>query len=250
MAADQTKTFIVDCPECKAKVAAIEEGCAERTYFDDDASEPVGNRLLVGSCPRCKTLLAASSRQTSFEGFEGDEYDNWSDPVRVFPHPPKAFVSFRIPPAVSISLAEGNTVLQANAPIAACAMFGRALEAVCRDLLFTAEEKKDIASGKSVKRLMLAAGIKQLHERNIIDARLYDWSQHLHAFRNLAAHPDFDTTSISRQDAEDLKTFVHAIIEYIYDLADRYDAFKARQLRITTAKRIVKPPTTTVAPKT
>ena len=71
-------------------------------------------------------------------------------------------------------------------------------------------------------------GIKQLREKDYIDSRLFDWSQHLHAFRNLAAHPDSDA-DITRQDAEDLQAFVYAITEYIYDLADRYEEFKERQ---------------------
>jgi hypothetical protein len=45
-------TFIIDCPYCKAKVAAEEAGRAERSYFDDDAGGPEGRRLYVGSCPR------------------------------------------------------------------------------------------------------------------------------------------------------------------------------------------------------
>jgi Domain of unknown function (DUF4145) len=82
---------------------------------------------------------------------------------------------------------------------------------------------------------MLAEGIKQLKGKNIIDSRLFDWSQHLHAFRNLAAHPDSDV-AISREDAEDLQAFVYAIIEYIYDLTDRYDEFKERQAKRARAK--------------
>ena len=91
-------------------------------------------------------------------------------------------------------------------------MLGRALEAVCRDVLGT--------------NVMLAAGIKALRDKGTIDDRLYDWSQQLRAFRNLAAHAG--EISISRQDAEDLQSFVYAIIEYIYDLTDRYEEFKAR----------------------
>jgi hypothetical protein len=115
-------------------------------------------------------------------------------------------------------------------------MFGRALEALCRDVLFTLDEKKAIRDGTSKKRLMLAEGIKQLRERDFIDSRLFDWSQHLHAFRNLAAHSDGDGSSITREDAEDLQAFVYAIIEYIYDLADRYQEFKERQERRAKAK--------------
>ncbi len=73
---------------------------------------------------------------------------------------------------------------------------------------------------------MLGEGIRRLKEGNFIDERLYDWSQQLHAFRNEAAHPG--ENSISREDAEDLQTFAYAIVEFIYDLADRYQEFKSR----------------------
>jgi len=220
--------FIADCPHCQAKVAVEETGRAEDCGFDDEVGEPYGWRLLIGNCPRCKTPIAAQSRQLNFAGWEGDENDVWSDPVRVHPKPPKTFSSFRIPSTVTKSLAEADIALQGNACLAACVMFGRALEALCRDVLFTREEKKAIRAGTSKKRLMLAEGIKQLREKDYIDNRLFDWSQHLHAFRNLAAHPDSDA-AITRQDAEDLQAFVYAITEYIYDLADRYEEFKERQ---------------------
>jgi hypothetical protein len=84
-------------------------------------------------------------------------------------------------------------------------MFSRALEAVCRDVLSTT--------------IMLRTGIKMLKDKGVIDDRLYDWSQQLRAFCNLAAHPD--EGPISQQDAEDLQSFVYAIIEYVYDLTDK-----------------------------
>jgi uncharacterized protein YutE (UPF0331/DUF86 family) len=99
--------------------------------------------------------------------------------------------------------------------MAACVMFGRALEAVCKDALGTT-------------KITLGKGVEMLKEKGIIDNRLYDWSQQLRVFRNLAAHADADMSSISRQDAEDLQSFVYAIIEYVYDLTDRYEEFKAR----------------------
>jgi hypothetical protein len=73
---------------------------------------------------------------------------------------------------------------------------------------------------------MLGEGIRQLKDKGFIDDRLYDWSQQLHAFRNAAAHPTDEP--ISRDDAEDLQSFVYAIIEYVYDLTDRYAEFKER----------------------
>jgi len=251
---------VVDCPECKVKVAAELKGSASQDGYSEEAGGPYGNRLLVGICPRCNTLVAAETHQTAFAQFDSDR-DEWSDCVRIYPNPVRTFSSSHIPRLVTSSLAEADKSLQAGAYTAACVMFGRALEALCRDLL----EPKSPAPSNPTKapaaspppataptpatapiiatapapatapaaaaatkprKIMLAEGIRQLKDKKFIDERLYDWSQQLHAFRNLAAHPE--DVAISRQDAEDLRTFVYAIVEYIYDLTDRYEEFKAR----------------------
>ena len=222
-----TKTFIIDCLWCKAKVAAERTGLAENGGFDDEAGEPYANRLYVGKCPSCGTLLAGESHQVDFEGHNARE-DQWSDIVRIHPKPSRTFSSWRIPRVVTDSLLEADKSLQAGACTASCVMLGRALEAVCRDVLipgsFTPQPPGQAPAPK--KKIMLAEGIRKLKEGNHIDERLFDWSQQLHAFRNIAAHPE--DIAISRQDAEDLQAFVNAIIEYIYDLTDRYEEFKNR----------------------
>ncbi len=215
-------TFIVDCPFCKAKVAAAEHGRAERSGMDEEEG-PWSHRIYVGECPRCHALVVGESVQLEFEGIDAEE-DRWSDVIRVYPKPAKAFSSHRIPRVVTDSFLEADRSLQANANIAACVMLGRALEALCRDLIAADDTKKGAAA--SAKKPMLGEGIRQLRDRKIIDERLFDWSQQLQAFRNLAAHPE--DISISRDDAEDLQTFAYAIVEYVYDLTDRYAEFKAR----------------------
>jgi Domain of unknown function (DUF4145) len=216
------ETFIVECPYCKAKVGAIEEGRAVEGGLDDGGS-PYANAIIVGKCPGCNCLIAGTSEQIRFEGID-DEYDRWSDAVRIYPKPAKSFPSTRTPRVLRESLIEADRAIQANANIAACVMFGRALEALCRDHLLD-KHVADPATKK--KTIMLGQGIKQLRDKNIIDDRLYDWSQQLQAFRNLAAHPD-DDFAPSRQDTEDLQAFVYAITEYVYDLTDRYNEFKRR----------------------
>ena len=225
MTTAKQRIFIVDCHICKAKVAATEAGRAERFTFDDEAGQPYGKRVFVGKCPSCTTILVGESDQIDFENYDAYE-DRWSDIVRVFPQPPKSFSSWRIPRVVTDSLNEADRSLQAGANIAACVMLGRALEALCRDILEPKVPNSEAASARPKKKLMLGEGIKKLRDTKIIDDRLYDWSQQLQAFRNLAAHPE--DISISRDDAGDLQTFVNAIVEYVYDLADRYDEFKSR----------------------
>ena len=222
-----TPVFIIDCPWCKAKVGAVETGRAVHKGVNDEAGEPFSERIVVGLCPSCGSPLVGESHQLDFQRYGSDE-DRWSDIVRVYPKPPRTFISYRIPRVVKESLAEADRSLQANANTAACVMLGRALEAVCRNILDSTTSMTAPASSPPTpqRKVMLAEGIKQLKEKGVIDERLYDWSQQLHAFRNIAAHPE-DIT-ISREDAEDLQSFVYAIVEYIYDLTDRYKEFKER----------------------
>jgi len=229
-------TFIVDCPWCKAKVAAKLEGVVTKIVRPGDEDGPSGDRLYVGACPRCGTPLAGESHQVGWEG-QGAEWDQWSDVVRVYPKPARTFSSYRIPRTVTDSLAEADKCLQAGAHTAAAAMFGRALEALCMNVLepgTSAPRQPGEAPPPKKKKIMLAEGIQRLRDGKFIDERLYDWSQQLRVFRNLAAHPG--EVSISRQDAEDLQTFVNAIVEFIYDLPDRYDEFKTRQAVRTSSK--------------
>jgi hypothetical protein len=116
-------------------------------------------------------------------------------------------------------------------------MLGRALEAVCRDILTPSSLLPDSflrQPSAPEKKIMLGEGIRKLKDGGYIDERLFDWSQQLQAFRNIAAHPEDFT--ISREDAEDLQAFVNAIIEYIYDLTDRYEEFKDRLAKQKTKK--------------
>jgi hypothetical protein len=224
------RTFIIDCPYCKANVAASEDGQAVQQGWDDHTEEPYGHKVVVGTCISCKSILVGETTQVDFSEYDAED-DRWSDIVRVYPKPSKVFSSHRIPSVVKDSLTEADRSLQAGANIAACVMLGRALEALCRDVLeaqkdSTQTTNSEPAPAKSRKKIMLGEGIKRLKEEKIIDDRLYDWSQQLQAFRNLAAHPE--DISISRHDAEDLQTFVNAIVEYVYDLAERYAEFKHR----------------------
>src|SRR4051794_31260443 len=106
-------TFIIDCPRCKAKVGAEEKGHIDRHFWDDEASEPVGERIYLGKCPSCTSSLVGRAAQIAFENYEGRDSDEFGDVVRVYPNPPKSFTSFRIPRALQQSLIEADRSFQA-----------------------------------------------------------------------------------------------------------------------------------------
>lgn len=224
-------TFLIDCDICSAKVAAELEGKAQNSYFDNEEFEGHGTRLLIGRCLNCRSLIAAHQTQVDFEGYT-NSHDVWSDPIRIYPNPPKNF-SPDIPKVVRASIVEAQKCIHAGANTAACVMLRRTVEAICVEILKPireAEHKAAIDRGekpKSQKKpLMLGEGLEGLHDHGIIDDRLYDWSKQIQAFGNKSAHAvDID---ISRQDASDLMSFVTALIEYIFDLTLRYNQFLLR----------------------
>jgi hypothetical protein len=83
MSTANLQTFSVDCHICQANVAAIETGRAEEMGPGPHSPEPCGERVLVGRCPRCRSILVGHSIQIAFEGVDAAR-DRWSKAVHVF----------------------------------------------------------------------------------------------------------------------------------------------------------------------
>ena len=103
--------------------------------------------------------------------------------------------------------------MQAGAFLAATAMCGRALEAICRH--------------QGTKDTYLGTGLKELRDKGVIDARLYQWGEELREQRNNAAHATEE--SIHGQDASDVLAFTYAIIDYVYLLSEKFVQFQQRK---------------------
>jgi hypothetical protein len=73
----------------------------------------------------------------------------------------------------------------------------------------------------------LAPGIKELHAKGVIDARLAAWAEALQKARNLSAHASGE--KVSKQDAQDLLDFASAICEYVFVLTRQFEAYMKRQ---------------------
>lgn len=74
---------------------------------------------------------------------------------------------------------------------------------------------------------MIGRGLKELRDKGVIDARLYDWAEVLRQERNIGAHAvDED---ISKANAEDVLDFTVAIYDYVYTLHDKYQKFMMRK---------------------
>jgi Domain of unknown function (DUF4145) len=208
------KNFIVlDCPFCRIRVRAEVAAALEHGGGED---EPPAISVALARCPSCGHPLVGYEQDCGYEHSFGSMRQVWSDPMRVWPRP-KVNLSGSIPEKIAASLNEAQTCLAAGAYTASVAMTGRALEAIGRH--FHTKGKAD--------RLMLAEGLDELHNSQIIDKRLYEWGKELKENRNLAAHAS--DQAFDRDDAEDLFNFATAICEYVFVLSEKFADFKKRQ---------------------
>jgi len=192
--------MLIECHLCKAKVDAAVLG----EHNDNDF---FATRTYLLQCPSCNTALIAESH----EDFTDDK-SVWSRPVRVYPRPKRA-LGADIPPIVKNSLEEAEKCMQSGAYLAATAMCGRSLEAICRHY--------------KTKDNYLGGGLKELRDKGVIDARLYQWGEELRDQRNNAAHAT--DVEIGARDANDVMTFTYAIVDYVFLLTLKFEQFQKRK---------------------
>jgi hypothetical protein len=197
--------MLIHCYYCLARVDAETVGA---TYGAESESERYRVSLL--KCPSCHQPLVA--RDELVEDGQFGEPDVWSAPVRVWPSP-ESDLPPSIPSLIRASLIEANLSRRAGAFTASVVMTGRALEAMCRHF--------------ETKSKVFAHGLKELLDREIIDKRLFRWSEELRVHRNLAAHATDE--QFSHDDAEDLFTFATAICDYVFVLKEKFDSFMERK---------------------
>ena len=198
--------LLVDCPYCSSRVDGEVKG--EHEVFVPEEGFPFKATLL--ECPVCHSPLVAGQDyvQTGPESYE------WTEASRLWPKPEHG-IDWSIPTIVSVSLEEARRCFSAKAFTACAVMCGRALEGVCRHF--------------ETKSKNLASGLKELREREIIDTRLFQWSDELRKFRNLGAHATEEEVSIV--DAQDLLDFVNSICQYVFVMAKRFEDFQCRHAR-------------------
>jgi hypothetical protein len=192
--------MIIDCPICDAKVDA--EVLCEHEYPQTEYTDPYKYVFLL--CPFCENTMVGIVNFVQIGPYE----EGWdSKAKRVWPKAKDHFM-FNIPSLVGASLEEAKRCFEGKAYSACAVMCGRALEAIS----ITYTKKKNMAQG-----------LKELRDKEIIDTRLYNWSEILRKERNIGAHPSGEETS--KQDAQDLLDFLIAICDYIFVLSEKYDNF-------------------------
>lgn len=189
--------MIIECYQCEAAV----DGKVLAGHQGQDEEDPAPFNTYLMECPRCRTTLL------------GGQYEFEHGPLtRLWPKPQK-YLSHDIPEIVRQSLDEAQTCFKAGAFSACTVMAGRALEGIVRH--FGAEKS------------YLGPGIKELHSKGVIDARLAAWAGALQKARNLSAHASGER--VLRQDAQDLLDFVSAICEYVFVMTQKFQNYMQRQ---------------------
>lgn len=192
----------VECCHCSAKIRAKILG---EIIEDDEHQYP--DKVLFLECQGCGRALVAKAW---LMGVDSDG-EHWSNLRRVWPDPPVVF-SHSIPEDVQDSLQEAESCYKGGNYMSCAVMAGRALEAITKS-----------HTGENT----LSKGLKALKESGVIDKRLFDWGDSLRQERNIGAHAS--GKKVSARDARDVLDFVLAICEYIYVLADRYEAYMERK---------------------
>lgn len=197
--------MIVECSYCEAKV-----DCQVLAQHVDPPEAEVGEpyRVSLLVCPNCGNGIFAGQGES---GLDSDEV-LWEMPKRLWPSPDK-LVSWHVPPIVRASLQEANKCFKAGANGACAVMCGRSLEGICKH--------------HKTKSNNLIGGLKELLEAEVIDKRLFQWSEALRHSRNLGAHAT--DRVVSNEDARDLLDFANAIAEYVFVLTRKFEEFIARR---------------------
>ncbi len=197
--------MLINCPICKARVDATVHG--QREFYDREA-DPFPYRVAVLECVTCHTTLVGFQEYIEMP----DEEPSWTAAERLWPDP-KRIISGAIPDIVRISLEEADRCFHAGAFSATGVMCGRALEGVCVHFKTKAQN--------------LNGGLRELRDQKVIDERLFTWGDELRKVRNLGAHAT--TEKVSREDAQDVLNFLHAICDYVFVLSKRFENFMVRR---------------------
>jgi hypothetical protein len=122
----------------------------------------------------------------------------------------KRQLSFAIPLSVRRAYEEAVRCEDAKAWTATAVMVGTAVEAICKDF--------DHSSTS------IAEGLKRMRDAGAISQELFEWGNGLRHLRNEGAHAA--PTNVSAADAAFAVDFVQALIEILFDLRERFEAWQ------------------------
>lgn len=203
--------MIVECVNCRSYVDATVQGGFERL---SDGNGP-SSRFSLLSCSRCSSPILV--RQTNIGNMA--EGDKWDTPQLVFPTTDLR-VNPNAPHDIRLAFDEACSCYRAGAFTASAIMCRKTLEGIC--------------AAHGVVEGSLARSLRKMHEQNLIDDRLFEWSDLMRTAGNEAAHGV--GLSIPPADAKDILEFTNAIMDYLFSFRDRFEEFKKRRNKNSEAK--------------
>jgi len=203
------------CAECGSRVRGDVLGSQRVPGARDDM--PFDSRYELVACQGCEAPALLRYEEV-YDGRPPDRDSSWEPPIRVWPQNPHV-IGAAVPPAIREAYRQAaDCLFLANSTEAAAMM--------CRLVLERTYKQQNISAKN------LHGGIQGLRYAEIIDAKLYSWAEELRLAGNAAAHQV--DPELSRQDAEDLVHFTHALLEYVFTLTERFREFKERRIRNRT----------------
>lgn len=187
--------MLAQCGRCDVAIDAVHEG---QYSFREDDDSPLETVYLC-RCPACSEPVLLRD-------------DEISKPSQVFPVLERP-LSRSVPESIRECFQEARDCHRALAHTATALMCRRTMEAIAKD--------------HGVEERNLAASLKTMRDRGIIENRLFDWAEALRLVGNEAAHQV--DRSVHGQDAQDVLEFTNALLEYLYTFRDRFDAFQKRR---------------------
>lgn len=203
--------MIVECADCRSYVDAKAHGGFERL---SDGSGPSSLFSLL-SCSKCGAPILV--RQTNIGNMA--EGDKWDTPQLVYPTTDLR-VNPNAPHDIRLAFDEACSCYRAGAFTASAIMSRKTLEGIC--------------AVHGVTERSLATSLRTMHKQNLIDDRLFEWSDLMRMAGNEAAHGV--ALSIQQADAKDILEFTNPIMDYLFSFRDRFDEFKKRRNKGSAAK--------------
>jgi hypothetical protein len=197
--------ILAECGVCEKPVIGQTRGYVLDSSGIDEGTPCV--RWMLLECDNKHPILVMQSDWT------GDPYEwHWDDPARIYP-PWDRELSSLIPEQLRQIRDEARACFRAKAYTAAAVMSGRTLECAC--------------ALNDIRERNLQQSLAKMKEQKHIDGRLWEWAETLRTVRNAAAH--YNSSTITKQDAEDSIAFSEALLDYLYVLTARFEALKKRR---------------------
>ena len=195
------------CPTCNSIVetGVIFQYTFNVNYIDELQNEGTG--ISLSKCLNCERPFLIE------EEFVNIEDNSWAN-SKIQLYPLTEITALKNTPEIVISpYKEATKCYRAQAYDACVIMCRKGIEAICID--------------KGELKGNLAANLKNLKDKKILEDTLYNWANELRLIGNDGAHSH--NQIVTQQDAKESIDFLEALITFLYHLVDQYNKLKIRR---------------------